>query len=813
MSETPRRWQTYVLLGLLLFSALLFGFDAASRVAPNLLLILPVDLFIPEQAIILTIVLAAMILTATLRPPEWEWVLGVLLFWALGTVVETLTSDPLSPIDGWQRLASLVALPMISILLHRQVTPPPPSPIVVGSHLAQAVEIASLVQTIGSARDLPATLIMASSKLADLLDADLCTVMLTEDEDKLQVVAIHPPTSAQITSPVLSLDDYEGLKTAVDDAHPVLAPSPGSAPWVAPLCDLLGLPEPQGLAVVPLAQQGRQLGVLALGRALDRDPWQEEALADPLLIAGLLTDAIAMSQSRSASGGLLGATSEGKGARASGDPVLAREQQLESAVEKAKEQIQALNARIRTLVQEVKARDDEIATLTSGSESGSASETELAVWQSEVKQLADEREALERKLMGITEDRDALLDERTRLTEELASVKRYVEQVETHREDLEEEIGRLQARVETHRAEAPPVALSVSDEGARATVSEPAGHGGPVGLLIADEAGQIVMADALARQMMRLPKGDVVGLPVDGVYPDPQWSRAVDDLLHWSEEEPQDRTHLTITLDDGVVEADLATLRGRDNETDGLVVVLRSSESDSEQYEALVSVASDFRTPMTAITGYTDLLLGEQAGILTEMQQQFLERVKANVEQLNQSLNDLVQIASPDSRPAELRPEPVNLIEIIEEAIMGLAARFRERRLAVQLDLPNELAPVRADRDSLYQIMLRLLSNAVLCSKEGTQVVVRAEEEVYSEDGKHLRISVVDTGGGVAPEDYSRVFRRFYRANQPLVEGMGETGVGMAMAKALVEANGGRIWIESEPDAGSTFSFLLPAES
>jgi signal transduction histidine kinase len=216
---------------------------------------------------------------------------------------------------------------------------------------------------------------------------------------------------------------------------------------------------------------------------------------------------------------------------------------------------------------------------------------------------------------------------------------------------------------------------------------------------------------------------------------------------------------------------------------------------------------------MTAITGYTDLLLGEQAGILTEMQQQFLERVKANVEQLNHLLNDLVQIASPDTRPAELRPEPVNLIEIIEEAIMGLAARFRERRLAVQLDLPSELAPVRADRDSLYQIMLRLLSNAVLCSKEGTQVVVRAEEEVYSEDGKHLRISVVDTGGGVAPGDYSRVFRRFYRANQPLVEGMGETGVGMAMAKALVEANGGRIWIESEPDAGSTFSFLLPAES
>ena len=69
----------------------------------------------------------------------------------------------------------------------------------------------------------------------------------------------------------------------------------------------------------------------------------------------------------------------------------------------------------------------------------------------------------------------------------------------------------------------------------------------------------------------------------------------------------------------------------------------------------------------------------------------------------------------------------------------------------------------------------------------------------------------MDTGGGIAPEDYPRVFRRFYRASQPLIQGMGETGVGMAMAKTLVEANNGRIWVESEPDVGSTFSFILPA--
>jgi signal transduction histidine kinase len=334
-----------------------------------------------------------------------------------------------------------------------------------------------------------------------------------------------------------------------------------------------------------------------------------------------------------------------------------------------------------------------------------------------------------------------------------------------------------------------------------------------IGLVIVDEDGQITMADAPARQMLHLPTGEIVGMPINGAYPDPEWTKTVDQMLSPSSNgQSSDRVHLSLLFGNESVEADLSTLRGRDGKPDGLAITLRSSESHAERYEAIVSQASEFRTPMTAITGYTDLLLGEQPGILTPIQQQFLERVKANVEQLNHQLNDLVSTASPDFHPIELSPQPVNLIEIIEEAIMGLAARFRERKLIVQLDLPPELGLVKADRDSLYQIMLRLLSNAVLCSKEGTQIVVSASKTESPINGENVCITVTDTGEGIAPEDYSRVFRRFVRANQPLVQGMGETGIGMAVAKTLVEANGGRIWVESQKDVGSSFSFILPVQ-
>jgi signal transduction histidine kinase len=388
-----------------------------------------------------------------------------------------------------------------------------------------------------------------------------------------------------------------------------------------------------------------------------------------------------------------------------------------------------------------------------------------------------------------------LLQERGPLATKLTQLKTDLDAAVEARTQMEVQIAELQEQA----------ALADSAVGAQ--------NHAAVGLVIADKDGIITMADAVARQMLHLPGGDVTGIPINAAYPDPRWTQTVDALLARDVPNSLKHAHLTLTIEQLTVEAELVALVGRDSQPDGLAITLRTPESDAERREAIVSLANEFRTPMTSITGYTDLLLGEQAGILTEMQQQFLERVKANIEQMNHLLNDLVRTASPDSRPIELSPQSVNLIEIIEEAVMGLAARFRERKLAVRLDLPPALAAVRVDRDSLYQILLRLISNAALCSRQGTEVVISAGEDESSKSGKFIRISVLDTGGGIAPEDYPRVFRRFTRASQPLIQGMGETGVGMAVAKTLVEANGGRIWVESQPDVGSTFNFILPTDN
>jgi signal transduction histidine kinase len=219
---------------------------------------------------------------------------------------------------------------------------------------------------------------------------------------------------------------------------------------------------------------------------------------------------------------------------------------------------------------------------------------------------------------------------------------------------------------------------------------------------------------------------------------------------------------------------------------------------------------------MTSIIGYTDLLLGESVGILGAMQRKFLQRVKANTERMSAKLDDLIEITSIDLGRLEIELETVNIVSVIEEAIMNTAGQFRERGITVDLALDESVPEIYADPDALNQIMLNLLSNACQASAINSTVVVSATVQDTTDTApggaRYFMVSVSDTGGGIAEEDRRRVFTRLYRADSPLIKGLGETSVGLSVAKALIEAHGGRIWVESEEGVGSTFSFLLPIE-
>ena len=234
-----------------------------------------------------------------------------------------------------------------------------------------------------------------------------------------------------------------------------------------------------------------------------------------------------------------------------------------------------------------------------------------------------------------------------------------------------------------------------------------------------------------------------------------------------------------------------------------------ASARTTEQAEVVASISQELRQPMSSIVGYTDLLLGESVGILGALQRKFVERIKASTERIGNLIDDLIQVTTLETGLNELKPEPVDLNAIIDNAMSYTSSQVREKNISMHLDLPKNVASIYADREALQQILIHLLQNAGSASPvEGT---VRLKVQTQSEDGKeYVLIQVSDTGGGIPAEDINRVFTRLYRADNVLIQGVGDTGVGLSIAKTLTEAQKGRIWVDSKMGVGSTFSVLLP---
>ncbi|MBE0671918.1 MAG: hypothetical protein IH588_15135 [Anaerolineales bacterium] len=235
----------------------------------------------------------------------------------------------------------------------------------------------------------------------------------------------------------------------------------------------------------------------------------------------------------------------------------------------------------------------------------------------------------------------------------------------------------------------------------------------------------------------------------------------------------------------------------------------RAATKSTEQAEVIASISQELRQPLSSIVGYTDLLLGESVGILGALQRKFVERIKASTERIRSLTDDMIQVTTLETELNDLKPESVDLNSIIDNAMSYTSTQVREKNISMHLDLPKTLAPIQADREALQQILIHLMQNAGAATPfEGT---VRLKVQTRSENGlDYILIQVTDSGGGIASIDLPRVFTRLYRADNVLIQGVGDTGVGLSIAKALTEAQHGRIWVESEQGVGSTFSVLLP---
>lgn len=231
--------------------------------------------------------------------------------------------------------------------------------------------------------------------------------------------------------------------------------------------------------------------------------------------------------------------------------------------------------------------------------------------------------------------------------------------------------------------------------------------------------------------------------------------------------------------------------------------------------ELTLGVIQDLRSPLTSIMGYIDLLMDESAGILGEMQRKFLQRVASNISRLSSMMDDLTRVTTLDTDSLILVPQTLDIVSLIEDTITGAGYQFREKGLIVQLDLDEAIPEIRGDKDAISQVLTQLLTNAYLASPPGGLISISARSESNSNNlpVDHVLISVEDHGGGIPEQDLGRIFARNISSDQPLIQGLGETGVGFSITKALLEAHGGNVWVETRAAVGTTFYIALPIKT
>jgi signal transduction histidine kinase len=233
-------------------------------------------------------------------------------------------------------------------------------------------------------------------------------------------------------------------------------------------------------------------------------------------------------------------------------------------------------------------------------------------------------------------------------------------------------------------------------------------------------------------------------------------------------------------------------------------------QAAAESKSKFISVVShELRIPMTSIKGYADMLRQGAAGPLTEMQLRFIDTIRRNIDRMSVLISDLSDINHIEGGRLSLTIEDLDLADVVREAVSSLESRFSEKRQEISIEVAPDLEPVHGDRSRVIQILTNLLSNANKYSPDGRPIAVRAER--VNEDGRAwIRLHVSDRGYGISQQDQSQLFSQFFRSEDPNIRDEAGWGLGLSIAKMLVEAQGGRVSIESELGFGSTFGFILP---
>ena len=221
--------------------------------------------------------------------------------------------------------------------------------------------------------------------------------------------------------------------------------------------------------------------------------------------------------------------------------------------------------------------------------------------------------------------------------------------------------------------------------------------------------------------------------------------------------------------------------------------------------EFLAQMSHELRTPLNVVIGFSELMLDRVPGKINKEQRRCLNDILSSGKHLLSLINDILDLSKIESGKMALRLRDFSLTDVLEPLRSVMMSMITPRKQSLEVEVAEGLSPVRADKAKIRQVLLNLLSNSTRFTPDGGKLRIEAVR-----DDNWCQVRVIDTGIGIKKENQERIFEPFCQLDSPLTEEKSGTGLGLTIAKQIIEKHGGRIWVESGYGKGSRFTFTVP---
>ena len=329
------------------------------------------------------------------------------------------------------------------------------------------------------------------------------------------------------------------------------------------------------------------------------------------------------------------------------------------------------------------------------------------------------------------------------------------------------------------------------------------------GVIATDRRGRIVIMNTAALDILNLKSEKVIGIPLLSILP-------LEEKVSFREllETQQERLiHLEDEGEDSIIQCEFSVIQRESGFISGLVCVLtdvtEQQKIDRERRNFVSNVSHELRTPLTSIKSYTEALV-DGAWENKEIAPGFLKVIETETERMMRMITDLLNLSRMDQNRLGLEKEFINMNELVVHIVsrfeMVLQSEpYRDKNYRILTDITQRDLWVELDQDKITQVLDNIINNAIKYSPDGGRIIVR-----LMETHTDIIVSVSDEGLGIARKDIPHLFDRFYRVDKARSRAMGGSGLGLAIAQEVVQLHGGKIWVNSIENKGSTFFVSLP---